>query len=158
MVMEDILRKNIIKLKLENKNQAVYVTNIDVTDTNVLLDKIANELCSGADIIIFDARLISDDRNCVEVANKIKLLCGEFEASFLIKGRADIAFIVGADGILLDAEDVHPKYAHEISGHNSILGFVGEPDINQDLIDFMIIDNILFCTNNNTKINLKELK
>ena len=158
MVMEDILRKNIIKLKLENRNQAVYVTDIDVTDTNVMLDKIANELCSGADIIIFDAKLIDDDRNCVEIASKIKLLCGEFDASFFIKGRTDIAFIVGADGILLDSADVYPKYAHEIAGHSSILGFIGEPDINQDLIDFMIIDNILFCTMSKTKINLKELK
>jgi thiamine monophosphate synthase len=156
--MEDLLRDNIIKLKLENKNQAVYVANIDVENIDVLLDNIAKELYSGADIIIFDANLMSDDRMCIEVANKIKLLCGEFDASFFIKGRADIAYIVRSDGILLDNTDVYPEYAHEISGHNSILGFVGEPDVNNDLIDFIIDDKVLFCVKNKIKIPVKELK
>lgn len=156
--MEDLLRDNIIKLKLENKNQAVFVANIDVENIDVLLDNIAKELYFGAGIIIFDTKLISDDRMCVEAANKIKLLCGEFDASFFIKGRADIAYIAEADGILLDSTDVYPEYAHEISGHNCILGFVGEPDINSDLIDFIIDDKVLFCVKNKIKIPVKELK
>lgn len=58
----------------------------------------------------------------LEQAEKLKKLCHQYNALFIVNDRPDIALAVDADGVHLGQTDVPVKTAREILGENKIIG------------------------------------
>lgn len=119
--MDEKLQKHLINYKIRNRVKRFVANFTDKTDTAAFLDNLANELNNGADLIIFKTSAPSGIS--LEVARKAKLLAGEFEATFLVYDRADIAFLTEADGIILDESGISETEARKILGENAIIIF-----------------------------------
>lgn len=119
--MDEKLQKHLINYKIRNRVKRFVANFTDKTDTAAFLDNLANELNNGADLIIFKTSAPSGIS--LEAAKKAKFLAGEFEATFLVYDRADIAFLTEADGIILDESGISETEARKILGENAIIIF-----------------------------------
>ena len=119
--MDEKLQKHLINYKIRNRVKRFVANFTDKTDTAAFLDELANELSNGADLIVFKTSAPSGIS--LEAARKAKLLAGEFDATFLVYDRADIAFLTEADGIILDESGISETEARKILGENAIIIF-----------------------------------
>lgn len=119
--MDEKLKKHLINYKIRNRVKRFVANFTDKTDTAAFLDELANELNNGADLIVFKTSASSGIS--LEAAKKAKLLADEFDATFLVYDRADIAFLTGADGIILDETGISETDARKIIGENAIIIF-----------------------------------
>lgn len=117
--MDEKLRKHIINYKIRNREKRFVANFTDKTNIDKYLDNLAKELNNGADLIIF--KTSANTGISLEAAKKAKLLAGEFDATFLIYDRADIAFLTEADGILLDEKSLKETDAQKILGDEAII-------------------------------------
>lgn len=117
--MDEKLQKHLINYKIRNRVKRFVANFTDKTDTAAFLDNLANELNNGADLIIFKTSAPSGIS--LEAAKKAKLLAGEFEATFLVYDRADIAFLTEADGIILDESGITEADTQKILGTDAII-------------------------------------
>ena len=109
------------KIKLLNR-KLYLVTNSDKFDSeDLFLDAVASALKGGVDIIQLREKNMPANK-IIELGKKIKLLCGEYNALFIVNDRVDIAFAVGADGVHLGQDDMDIQSAREILGENAIIG------------------------------------
>lgn len=109
--------------KLRLKDTKLYlVTNSDKFETeDAFLNAVASALQGGVDIV----QLREKTRNAAEtlaLAKKVKLLCDEFNAVFIVNDRVDIAYLSGADGVHLGQDDIDVESARKILGDNAIIG------------------------------------
>lgn len=159
--MNDKLRENYINLKIRNKNLYLSIL-VDKYNKEDLLDKIAASISAGIDII----ELSTNDypNKLLEISTHVKQFYSIFDFTFIIKDRADIAFIVGADGISLTPNSIDISSARQILGDDFIIGCYEIPQKN---CDFCICnkepkenkDNSFvkyYDTNNSDKIFLDE--
>ncbi len=116
--MDEKLRKHLINYKIRNRAKR-FVANFSGENEQEFLDNLAKELKEGADLIIF--KTIAPSGISLEAAKKAKLLAGEFDATFLIHDRADIAFLTEADGIILSKESISEADAAKILGNEAII-------------------------------------
>ncbi|MCM1009259.1 MAG: thiamine phosphate synthase [Fusobacterium sp.] len=117
--MDEKLKQHIIDYKIRNR-QHRFVANFNLsTSPDEFLDSLAKELANGADLIIF--KTTASTGISLEIAKKAKLLAGEFDATFLIYDRADIAFLIEPDGILLDENSISEIDAKKILGHEILI-------------------------------------
>ena len=128
------------KYKLENRNKYVSIEFMENEVEDAFLDRLASLLANGCDIICFDGKILSD-KNFVELAKKVRLLTAQFGAIFLIKNRADVAFIVEADGICLDEQGLEVKDCRQILGENSLIGFESFDCKDVEDVDFFVTTN-----------------
>lgn len=128
------LKEQFNLLKLEKK-KLYLVTNSDKFQTkDDFLNAIASALQGGVDIVEFNETSIPD-KVIVELGHKIRTLCDEYGATFIVNKRADIASIIEADGVCLSQDDINIQNARNILGENSIIGKICHtPD---DIIDAM---------------------
>lgn len=128
------LKEQFNLLKLEKK-KLYLVTNSDKFQTkDDFLNAIASALQGGVDIVEFNESSIPD-KVIVELGHKIRTLCDEYGATFIVNKRADIASIIEADGVCLSQDDIKIQNARNILGENSIIGKICHtPD---DIIDAM---------------------
>ncbi len=117
--MDEKLKQHIINYKIRNRQHRFVANFTDKTNIDEYLDDLAKELNNGADLIIF--KTFAATGISLEAAKKAKLLCGEFDATFLINDRADIAFLTEADGLLLDENSISEKEARKILGQDAII-------------------------------------
>ena len=120
--MSDKFVEHLKKIKLMTKSQSVVVDLNNLHDNNEVLNNVAKMLDNG---ILF-VQLVPDknsDVRTLDVSNKILQLSALYNFTFIIKQRADIAFILEADGILLDENSMDIHSAKEILGKNTIIGF-----------------------------------
>ncbi len=108
-------------LKLNNKDN--YLTLSNFTDEDAFLDGLASSLSNGADFIEFVPTSLPT-QTTIETAKKIKLLCEEFNATFVIRERLDIAYLSEADGVTLTLNSFTPKQAKQILGENALIGII----------------------------------
>ena len=106
-------------LKLKNKNNYLVINQINNEDA--FLDRLASSLNSGADFIEFNPTFYSTQK-AIHLGRKIQQLCKEFDTTFIITERADIAFILDSDGIVLLQNSFTPHQAKEILGPNVLIG------------------------------------
>lgn len=119
--MWDKLKEQFHILKLEKK-KLYLVTNSDkFMSKDEFLNAIASALQGGVDIVQFREKVIPDNVK-VELGHKIRTLCDEYGATFIVNDRADIALTVEADGVHLGHDDLSIADAKEILGENSIIG------------------------------------
>jgi thiamine-phosphate pyrophosphorylase len=64
----------------------------------------------------------SDDLTRFARAEKLKDLCHQFNALFIVNDRVDLALAVDADGVHLGQEDLPVAYARKILGDQRIIG------------------------------------
>ena len=103
--------------KILNENDLYFIT----IDTENLFEKIKNILEGGVRIIQFRFKQGKDSEN-LKFAIKVRELCNDFGALFLINDRVDIALACNADGVHLGQNDIDIKSARNILGYSKIIG------------------------------------
>lgn len=120
-IMWDKLKEKYNKLILGNK-KLYLVTNSDKFDSDdAFLDAVASALKGGVDILQLREKNMPANR-IIELGKKIKLLCAEYNATFIVNDRVDIAAILEADGVHLGQDDMDVASARKILGNNAIIG------------------------------------
>ena len=119
--MWDKLKEQFNLLKLEKKKLYLITSSERFVSKDDFLDAIASAVQGGVDIIQLREKSIPDNV-IVEIGHKIRTLCDEFGATFIINDRADIAKIVQADGVHLGYDDISIADAREVLGENAIVG------------------------------------
>ncbi|MDX2493850.1 MAG: bifunctional hydroxymethylpyrimidine kinase/phosphomethylpyrimidine kinase [Desulfuromusa sp.] len=96
-----------------------------ITDNNQdgkLLIKVAAALTGGAKIVQYRAKDIRPDERR-EMAENLKNLCREHEASLIINDLPELAHEIDADGVHLGQDDMSIFQARQILGHKKLIGF-----------------------------------
>ena len=120
-IMWDKLKENYNKIKI-NEKKLYLVTNSDNFETeDEFLDAIASALSGGVDIVQLREKTMPA-KKILSLGKKIKELCQQFNATFIINDRIDIAALLKADGVHLGQDDLDIKSAREILGENAIIG------------------------------------
>lgn len=107
------------ELKLNNKNNYLVINKINNEDA--FLDGLASSLNNGTDFVEFNPTFYPTQQ-AILLGRKIQQLCKEFDATFVITERADIAYTLDADGILLTINSFIPSQVKEILGQNTLIG------------------------------------
>lgn len=120
-IMWSKLKEKYNQIKL-NEKKLYLVTNSDNFETeDGFLDAVASALEGGVDIL----QLREKNRpanQVLELGKKVKLLCAQYDTTFIVNDRIDIAFALKADGVHLGQDDLDVKSAREILGENAIVG------------------------------------
>lgn len=120
-IMWDKLKEKYNQIKLEDK-KLYLVTNSDkFRSEDEFLDAIASALEGGVDVLQFREKNMPA-RRIIELGKKIKQLCLQYDVTFIVNDRVDIAAILGADGVHLGQDDLDVKSAREILGDKCIVG------------------------------------
>lgn len=119
--MWDKLKEQFNLLKLEKKKLCLITNSDKFESKDLFLDAIASALQGGVDIVIL-RELAYPDNVVVEIASKLRILCDEYGATFIVNNRSDIAMIVEADGVHLGQNDISPQDARIVLGENAIIG------------------------------------
>ncbi len=119
--MWDKLKEQFNLLKLEKKRLYLITDSEKFISKDDFLDAIASALQGGVDIVQLREKIIPDSV-VVEIARKVRTLCDEYGATFLVNDRPDIARIAEADGVHLGQDDISVEDAREILGQNAIIG------------------------------------
>lgn len=117
--MDEKLRKHLIDYKIRNRENRFVANFTENTNIENFLDEIAAQLNKGANLIIF--KTTASSGISLDVAKKIQILASEFEATFLIYDRADIAFFTEADGIILDKNSISETNIKKLLGENTLI-------------------------------------
>ena len=115
------LKEQFNLLKLEKKRLYLITNSDNFNSKDEFLDAIASTLQGGVDIIQLREKNVPDSV-IVDLGLKIRILCDEYGATFIVNNRSDIAMIVEADGVHLGQNDIAPCDARKILGENSIIG------------------------------------
>ena len=127
-------------------------------DTKNLFEKIKNILEGGVKIIQLRFKQGKDSDN-LRFAIKIRELCDDFGALFLINDRVDIALACNADGVHLGQDDMDIKSARNILGFSKIIGISANNPLDiekaiQDGCDYLGIGPVFATTTKKEKVPL----
>lgn len=120
-IMWDKLKEQFNLLKLEKKKLCLITSSDKFVSKDNFLDAIASALQGGVDMIMLREKSIPDNV-IVDIGHKIRTLCDEYGATFIVNDRTDIAKIVEADGVHLGENDISINDARDILGDNAIIG------------------------------------
>ena len=119
--MWDKLKEKYNKFMLEDK-KLYLVTNSDKFESeDLFLDSVASALKGGVDILQLREKNMPANK-IIELGKKVKLLCAEYGATFIVNDRVDIAYVLDADGVHLGQDDMDIESARKILGNNAIIG------------------------------------
>ena len=141
-------------LNILNENDLYFITH----ETENLYEKIKNILEGGVKIIQLRFSK-GNDSDILKFAIKVKELCFNFGAIFLINDRLDIALACNADGVHLGQNDIDLKSARKILGYSKIIGISAsnERDINKAIeggCDYLGIGPVFFSPTKKEKVPL----
>ena len=120
-IMWDKLKEKYYQIKLSDK-KLYLVTNSDkFKSDDDFLDAIASALKGGVDILQLREKNMPANK-IFELGKKIKQLCIQYDTTFIVNDRVDIAALLEADGVHLGQDDLDVKSARKILGANSIIG------------------------------------
>lgn len=121
--LEKIMWDKIATDKSLIEDKKLYlVTNSDkFASEDEFLDAVASALQGGVDVLQLREKNMSA-KNVLELGKKVKQLCSEYGAIFIVNDRIDIAAILDADGVHLGQDDLDVKSAREILGKDKIVG------------------------------------
>jgi len=97
-----------------------FITDSKLTRKTVLED-VKAAIRAGIKIIQYREKE-KNTREMIEVAIRIKELCGENNILFLVNDRVDIALAVNANGVHLGSEDMPYSIARRLLGSKKIIG------------------------------------
>ena len=107
---------------LSNKNNYKIIDDGEFVDETAFLNKIANCLNTGVDVLELKFKNLSS-KDIMSVCKKSRELCSYFGALMLIFDRVDIAKLVEADGVVLDAKSIAPVDAKKLVENTLLIGF-----------------------------------
>jgi len=120
-IMWDKLKEKYNQIKLADK-KLYLVTNSDEFDSeDKFLDAIASALEGGVDILQLREKTMPANK-ILELGKKIKQLCLQYDVTFIVNDRIDIAALLEADGVHLGQDDLDVQSARDILGANAIVG------------------------------------
>ena len=122
ITMGNKLREKLTELKIGKKRNgiiATYDTRFGTTDE--FLNAVARYISEGAEIVELSNKNLTDNK-LLDCGKKIKQLCEMFGATFLIRNRADIAYLTSADGVNLEQDSIDIHSVREIVGEECIIG------------------------------------
>ena len=93
-----------------------------------LLETIEAALAGGVTAVQLREKSGSD-REILATAERIRELCLEHDAAFLMNDRLDLALVASADGIHLGVDDLSIPATRRIAGPDFIIGFSPETDL-----------------------------
>lgn len=155
------LKNKLKEIKLNGKKLCLIADSDGFASENDFLDGVASALLGGAEIVLLREKN-SPAKKILELGKKVRELCLQFDATFIVKERIDIAFLLEADGVHLEQDGLGVKDAREIMGENAIVG-VSVCDSNQaskavqDGADYLFFGP-LFKDGEEKKANLKLSK
>lgn len=114
------LKKLSVDMKIFSKKLCLEI-DCDTNNESILIDYIAQAITSGFKLIHLGSGN-STDSDFLKIAKKIKQICDEFDTTLIIKSRADIAYLISADGVILEQDDIDIGSAREILGEERIIG------------------------------------
>jgi len=103
-----------------NEIDLYFITDSKLTKKNILED-IEAALRAGVKIIQYREKE-KETKYMIEEAAKIKKLCKENSALFLINDRVDICLAVDADGVHLGQDDMPYLTARTLLGNEKVIG------------------------------------
>jgi thiamine-phosphate pyrophosphorylase len=98
-----------------------FVTDGALTAGRPVLDVIAAALRGGARLIQFRDKTLPDE-DFEEQAHAALALCRAHASTLIINDRVEIAARIGADGVHLGQDDMHPAEARRLLGPSAIIG------------------------------------
>ena len=147
-------QSNYSLLKILNENDLYLIT----IECDNLFEKIKNILEGGVKIIQLRFKHGKDSDN-LKFAIKIRELCNNFGALFLVNDRVDIALACNADGVHLGQDDMDIRSARNILGFSKIIGISAsnECDIKkaiEDGCDYIGIGPVFVTSTKKGKVTL----
>lgn len=140
--MQDLFRTQYLKLKLLQKKQGLLLNFDNFEDENLLLNQLAENLQTGqVGFVLLSKSKNFSDRKYFNLANKVKLLIKEFNATLIIESRADLTSILDADAFIFSHSDLEISLFKEFLPQDIILGYI--PNNLQEIpqnIDFLFIN------------------
>lgn len=118
-IMWDKLSAN--KSSIMDKKLYLVTNSDNFTTEDEFLDAVASALQGGVDILQLREKNMSA-KKILELGKKLKQLCSEYGATFIVNDRIDIAAILDSDGVHLGQDDLDVKSARAILGENKIVG------------------------------------
>lgn len=121
--LEKIMWDKLKETQLKMVDKKLYlVTNSDKFNSDdEFLDAIASALEGGVDVLQLREKNMPA-KKILELGYKIKQLCAQYDTTFIINDRIDIAKILEADGVHLGQDDLDVASAREILGTDAIIG------------------------------------
>ncbi|MDD3436330.1 MAG: thiamine phosphate synthase [Candidatus Gastranaerophilales bacterium] len=120
-IIWDRLKEKYGRVKLADK-KLYLVTNSDKFNSeDDFLNAIASALEGGVDILQLREKTMPA-KKVLELGRKVKQLCLQYDVTFIVNDRVDIAALLQADGVHLGQDDLDVKSAREILGANAIVG------------------------------------
>ncbi|MCU0571321.1 MAG: thiamine phosphate synthase [Oculatellaceae cyanobacterium Prado106] len=105
--------------RLQKLQQAhLYLVTAPVTD---LFSTVEAALQGGLKLLQYRDKL-TDDAIRFENARKLKQLCQQYQALFIVNDRVDLAIAVDADGVHLGQQDMPIATARQLLGSQRIIG------------------------------------
>ena len=119
--MWDKLKEQFNLLKLEKKRLCLITNSDRFISKDDFLDAVASALQGGVDMVLLNEKNIPDG-TIVDIGRKIRMLCDEYGATFVVSDRADITLITEADGVHLEQKGLNISDVREILSNNVIIG------------------------------------
>lgn len=114
-----LLHTHLAKTRFESVR--LYVLLTELWCRGDWLDSAKQALIGGANAVQLREKELSD-RELLDRARRLVLLCHEHGAACIINDRPDLAALSGADGVHLGQDDVGVEEARRILGPGSIVG------------------------------------
>lgn len=105
------------------------ITDINLTPYDYIERSVAEAIKGGAKIIQLRDKDTSDEE-LYQVAKKIKKICRQNKAKFLLNDRVVLAKAINADGVHIGKDDTSFEVARDILGDKKIIGVSCYDDIN----------------------------
>jgi len=120
-IMWNKLKEKYNQIKLGDKHLYLVTNSDSFASEDEFLDAVASALEGGVDILQLREKTKSANQ-IFTLGKKLKQLCAQYNTTFIINDRVDIAALVEADGVHLGQDDLDVKSAREILGENAIVG------------------------------------
>ncbi|MFA7658362.1 MAG: thiamine phosphate synthase [Candidatus Gastranaerophilaceae bacterium] len=120
-IMWEKLREKYNRIKLGGKHLYLVTNSDKFNSEDEFLDAIASAFEGGVDILQLREKNMPANK-IVELGKKIKQLCLNYDATFIVNDRIDVALILEADGVHLGQDDLDVKSARAILGPSAIVG------------------------------------
>lgn len=120
-IMWDKLKEKYNQIKLADKKLYLVTNSDNFESEDSFLDAVASALQGGVDILQLREKTMSANK-ILNLGKKIKQLCLQYDTTFIVNDRVDIALLLEADGVHLGQDDLDVKSAREILGDNMLVG------------------------------------
>lgn len=107
--------------RLDFTDARLYAVTPDTTDAPFILSTSEQLLNAGVDVIQLRNRSLND-RLLLELGRKMKAMCEQKGAHFILNNRVDLAMAMDADGVHIGHEDMPLDIVRTFIGHRKIVG------------------------------------